>query len=200
MEFVGLSIGIAGLAGLFSACMDAIEHVHAYKNSDYESGYITAPFSANKILFHRWAEDVGIAGGELKDVHHPDLDNVEVASVVGRMLSIMNEIFCRTDSISSKLPIKSIDNEISSLSKTHSSSIKKLFSTKISHSSASRGDRLFWALGGKAHLIAQVEAFGVFVGKLYEIVPIGEGGNPSKGSSPHKSILCPVLTQNRWLR
>lgn len=189
MEFVSFAVGVAGLAGLFSACVDAIENVHAYKNYDYESSYINAPFAANKPLFQRWADGVGISSGKLKDVHHPDLDNVEVVSVVGRMLSNIQDIFSRTDSISSKLAIKSTDDEILSLSKINNSSQKKFFSTKNSHASPSRGNKLFWALGGKTHFIAQVDVFGVLVGKLYEIIPVGEAGNLSKSTSLYRSIL-----------
>ncbi len=142
-----MAIGVAGLAGLFGGCVEAIEHFNFYKSSGYESSYVTAPFAANKLLFQRWADVVGIAGGELNDVHHIDLDNVEVASVVGRMLSCIHGIFGQTDSVSSKLTIKSIDDEISSFSRMHSTSGKKLFGTKNSHASASRRDRVFWAFG-----------------------------------------------------
>ena len=48
MEIADLTIDIAGLAGLFSASMKAIEQAESYKKFELESRYITAQFIADK--------------------------------------------------------------------------------------------------------------------------------------------------------
>lgn len=172
MEIAGLAVGVAGLVGLFGACMGAMEHLHSYKIAGHESSYIIAAFNADKLLFQRWADGVGIADNKLKDVHHPDLDNASVASVVEHILLSIRDIFKMTDSISSKLLIASIDNEISSLRTTKGPSKGNLIDMKNSQPLASRRARVSWALGGKKNLTAQVEDFGSLVTKLYIVIPI----------------------------
>lgn len=172
MELGGLVVGVAGLAGLFGACMEVMERVHSYKIAGQESSYIIAAFNADKLLFQRWADAVGITDNKLEEVHHPDLNNALVASVVGTILSSIRDIFKTTDRISSKLLIASIDNEISSLKTTKGPSKGNLLDMKDSQPLASRRARISWALGGKTNLTAQVEVFGLLVAKLYGIIPI----------------------------
>ncbi|MCJ1346752.1 hypothetical protein MMC31_004970 [Peltigera leucophlebia] len=183
MEIVGLAVGVAGLAGLFGACMGAMEHLHSYKTAGHESRYIIAAFDANKLLFQRWADGVGIAENMLEDLHHPALDDAAVALVVGKILSSIRNIFKMTDSISSKLLLKSIDSEMFSLKKMPGFPQGNLIDMKNTHSLDSRKSRISWALGGKTNLTTQVEVFGLLVEKLYGIIPIEEGGKFSTGET-----------------
>lgn len=152
--------------------MGAMEHLNSYKIAGHESSYIIAAFNADKLLLQRWADGVGITDNTLEEVHHPDLNNASVASVVGTILSNIRDIFKMTDTISSKLLIASIDSEISSLNATKGPSKGNLLDIKISQPLASRRARISWALGGKTNLTAQVEVFGLLVAKLYGIIPI----------------------------
>lgn len=172
MEPIGLTVGVVGLAGLFGAYRGAMELIHSYKIAGHESSYIIAAFNADKLLFQRWADGVGIADNMLEDVHHIDLDDVSVASVVGKILSSIRDIFKMTDRISSKLLLASIDSKISSLKTTKDPSKGSLIDMKNSQPLASRRARVSWALGGKSNLTAQVEVFGLLVAKLYTIIPI----------------------------
>ena len=65
MEFAGLAVGVAGLAGLLGACIDAVDRIETYRKFGYKSRYITARFAADKFLLHKWAEAVGITDGRL---------------------------------------------------------------------------------------------------------------------------------------
>ena len=145
------------------------------------SSYIIAAFGANKLLFQRWADGVGIADNKLEDMHHPDLDNTAVGLVVGKILSSIRNIFKMTDSISSKLLLKSIDSEMFSLKKMPSFSQENLIDIKNTQSLDTRRARISW-VGGKSNLTTQVEVFGLLVEKLYGIIPIEEGGNFSTGT------------------
>ena len=174
-------MGVAGLAGLFGACMGAMEHLHSYKIAGHESSYVIAAFDADKLLFQRWADSVGIAENKLEDVHHPDLDNAAVVSVVGNILSSIRDIFKMTDSISSKLLLKSINSEMFSLQKTQDFPKGNLLGMKNTQSLDSKRARISWALGAKTNLTTQVEVFGLLVEKLYGIIPIEKAGNFSTG-------------------
>lgn len=159
--------------------MGAMENLHSSKIAGHEFSYIIAAFNADKLLFQRWADGVGIADNKSEDVHHPDLDNSKIASVVGNILSSIRDIFKMTDSISSKLLIASIDSEISSLKTTKGPSKGSLIDMKNSQPLASRRARFSWALGGKTNLATQVEVFGLLVVKLCGIIPIEKAEIPA---------------------
>jgi len=44
MELKGFVVGIVGLAGLFSACIDVINKIGSYKDYGFEPRSIIAPF------------------------------------------------------------------------------------------------------------------------------------------------------------
>ncbi|KAI9792435.1 MAG: hypothetical protein M1816_002319 [Peltula sp. TS41687] len=142
MEIAGLAVGIAGLAGLFSACMESIERIESYRNFGHDSRHINDRFDADKLLFQRWATEVGISGGKLQAVHHVDLDNAAVLSMVQRILSQYPR----------SLQMNYTDR-------------------KRSEDQPSKRGKIVWALKGKAKFIAQVELFGNLVDKLYRLVP-----------------------------
>ncbi|KAH7129676.1 hypothetical protein B0J13DRAFT_563207 [Dactylonectria estremocensis] len=51
MEPVGLAIGAAGLAGLFSSCLEAVDKVQSYKSFKTDSHVFDAQFRAKKLRF-----------------------------------------------------------------------------------------------------------------------------------------------------
>lgn len=178
MEAVGLAIGIAGLAGLFSACKEAVEQVDSYRRFGFESRQIMARFDVDKFLFQRWADHVGIADNKLKEVHHTSLDNVAVALTISETLSTIQEILKNTEGTSSTLQL-----ERNPLEPTHlpGSLQKRPTNQGRSLASVSKKNKISWALGKKTKFSTQVEIFGIFVGKLYSVVPIPE---PYEGLEP----------------
>jgi hypothetical protein len=100
--------GFAGLAGLFSTCLDIIERVDSYKDFGVESRSIIAQFEADKYLLKKWARDIGIYKNtdEVKINHN--LDSPETVLIVQNILSSIQEIFSRTESIVSGSVSKSI--------------------------------------------------------------------------------------------
>ena len=174
MEFAGLAVGVAGLAGLLGACIDAVDRVDTYRKFGFESRYITAQFAADKFLLHKWAEAVGITNGRLQDVHHRDLDRDEVVTAIARTLFSIRELFSAVNNLSSNLHGQSLDSKSTfpidpdDYTNDHSTEEKK------SRFLASKASKLKWSLGGKARFTTQIEAFGVLVGKLYNIIPLEE--------------------------
>lgn len=176
MEIAGLAVGVAGLASLLGACIDAVDRVDTYRKFGFESRYIIARFDDDKLLLHKWAEAVGITNGKLRDVHHRDLDRTEVRTAIARTLSSIQEIFSATNSFSSNLQGVPLDSK--STFSTHSDNYMNdpFTEEKKSRSLASKGSKLRWSLGGKASFITQIEMFEVLVGKLYKIIPLEEDG------------------------
>ncbi|KAH8670344.1 ankyrin-1 [Tricladium varicosporioides] len=84
MEPIGLTVGVIGLAGVFSVCLDVIEKVDSYKDYGVESRSIVALFEGYKYLFKKWAQDVGINNPESNNNHYNQLDNAETKLRVHR--------------------------------------------------------------------------------------------------------------------
>lgn len=187
MEAAGLAIGIAGLVGLFNACKEAVEQVDSFRHFGFESRQIMARFDADKFLFQRWADHVGITNNKLKDAHHTDLDKFEVALTISRTLSSIQEILKNTEATSSTLQLK-LQNS-NPLDPTHlpGSLQKRPTNQGQNFASVSKTNKISWALGKKTKFSTQVEFFEILVGKLYSVVPIPE---PS-------AVLDPDLKQ--WI-
>lgn len=184
MEATGLIIGIAGLAGLFSACKEAVDQVDSYRHFGSESRQIMAQFEASKFLFQRWADHVGITNNNfnnLKELHHTSLDNVGVALIRTILLSIQ-EILKNTDGTSSTLQLE-LHNSNPLLDPTHLSGSLQTRPTTQGRNFApvTKKSKISWALRKKTKFSGQVEAFGKLVGNLYSIVPIPE---PCEVSDP----------------
>ncbi|KAI1264016.1 hypothetical protein F5Y18DRAFT_392257 [Xylariaceae sp. FL1019] len=75
MEPVGLTVGIIGLAGLFSTCLDVVERWDSYKDFGVESEALVARFEADRALFRRWGQSIGIDRGTQGHGHHEALDD-----------------------------------------------------------------------------------------------------------------------------
>ncbi|KAH8887581.1 hypothetical protein GQ53DRAFT_623347, partial [Thozetella sp. PMI_491] len=151
--------GLAGLAGLFSTCLDLLERIDAFKEFEVESESIAAQFEADRLLFCQWAEQVGFRDGKLLDQHHPRLEDPQTAAVVGKVLSSIQKLFGGTQSTDPHLPFglapslkAPIDNH-----KTPATS-KRI--------------RARWALKGKARCVAQTQQFSAFVQSLQSLVPL----------------------------
>ena len=174
MEIAGLTVGVAGLAGLLSACIDAVDRVDTYRKFGFESRYITTQFTDDKLRLHKWVEHVGITNGRLQAVHHRDLDRDEVVTAIARTLTCIHEILSETNSFSSKLQGLSIDSKSNFLTNPGNYTNDHSVEEKKSRSLASKASKLRWTLGGKARFTTRIKVFGVLVGKLYDIIPLEE--------------------------
>ncbi|KAH8879064.1 hypothetical protein GQ53DRAFT_856395 [Thozetella sp. PMI_491] len=61
MEPVGLAVGVVGLLGLFSTCLEAVERVDAYREFGRDSHHLATRFEAERLRFQQWGRAVGIA-------------------------------------------------------------------------------------------------------------------------------------------
>ncbi|KAJ9130106.1 hypothetical protein NKR23_g12345 [Pleurostoma richardsiae] len=93
MEPVGLAVGIVGLVGLFSTCLEVIDKVQYYKTFANDSHVLDSQFNAEKLRFEQWGRAVGLAPGTPSANHHDALDEPDVRAVVGDILSIVRSIY-----------------------------------------------------------------------------------------------------------
>ncbi|KFZ15362.1 hypothetical protein V502_05642, partial [Pseudogymnoascus sp. VKM F-4520 (FW-2644)] len=166
MEAAGLAIGIAGLAGLFSACLDLIDRASSYRDYGPESRSVVAQFEADKLLFKRWAQSVGVEEYKPRDNHHSALDNPATALVVGKILASIQEIFSKTESALSNSQLSAVDPS----SNGFIDYTQGLGQNVKSKASMSKRHKIGWALMGKAKFIQQVLQFGALVQRLNNLI------------------------------
>jgi hypothetical protein len=190
MEPVGLAVGIAGLAGLFSVCLDLVDRVDSYKDFGVESRSIAAQFEADKHLFAKWAQDVGIYNDKQMKYYNNDLDNPETNLIVQKILSSMQEIFGKTErTVSNLQPVEeagptSYPNGIRFLN------TRKTF--QAPEGAISKRSKIGWSLRSKAKFVYQVQQFGALVQRLYSLVPPdiqSKPVNPRDGLLPFETIV-----------
>jgi hypothetical protein len=162
MEPVKLAVGILGLAGLFSSCLDMLERLDSWKDFSNDSRALAARFEADKLRFEKWGQAVGVDQKDLLDHHHETLDDPRTLATVQRLLSIIRDL--------------GSDSEVSfpsKLSGLRARPAKSGISSKvIVHPTESARRRLKWAMGDKAKRIAQVGQFGQLVDQLHILVPL----------------------------
>ena len=169
MEPISFTVGIVGLAGLFSVCLDVIDKVDSYKEFGLESRLIVAQFKADKHLFTQWAQDVGIGKNKLKNKYHTRLDNQEINSIVQGILSSIQEIFSKTEGTMSNLqPV------VEAGPTSFPDGIRFLNTRQKAQKpegAISKRSRIGWSLRSKAKFISQVQQFGALVQRLHSLVP-----------------------------
>ncbi|RDW85385.1 hypothetical protein BP5796_03710 [Coleophoma crateriformis] len=169
MDPISFTVGIVGLAGLFSVCLDVIDKVDSYKDFGLESRSITAQFEADKHLFKKWAHDVGIDKDSSGGNTHDALDNPETKLIVEKILMSIQEIFSKTENIVSTLHPTGEAGPTSFPDGIHF--LNALKKPKKSEGAISRRGRIGWSLRSKTRFINQVERFGALVGRLHSLVP-----------------------------
>lgn len=169
MDPISFTAGIVGLAGLFSVCLDVIDKVDSYKDFGVDSRSIIAQFEADKHLFIKWAQDVGLDKVKPNGNYHSELDNPETHLIVQKVLSSIQEIFNKTEGTVSNLQPAidigptSFPNGIHFLNTRKRSQNPKGIISKMG--------RIGWSLRSKANFVSQVQQFGALIQRLYSLVP-----------------------------
>ncbi|KAG4291440.1 hypothetical protein FPRO06_03326 [Fusarium proliferatum] len=68
MEVTGLAVGVVGLAGLFSVCLDSLSRFQTYRDSNSETHVLDTRFRAARTRFEQWGIEDGIKSGVKRDV------------------------------------------------------------------------------------------------------------------------------------
>ncbi|KAK2761422.1 ankyrin repeat domain-containing protein 52 [Colletotrichum kahawae] len=97
IEPIGLAVGIAGLAGLFSTCIDAVERVDSYRDFKHNSHSLYVEFEAEKRRFEQWGSATGINKSTLSSAHHPALNDPQTLSTAKDLLSLIQNLYTNTD-------------------------------------------------------------------------------------------------------
>ncbi|KAJ6095378.1 hypothetical protein N7486_006124 [Penicillium sp. IBT 16267x] len=162
MEPISFAVGIIGLAGLFSTCLDVVE---------------SAQFEAQKLRLQKWGQAVGLQGDTLMEKHSKLLDDPRTYAIVEKLLSAVQGGCTNADDLS-LAPVSPIER--------HQSFRNQLW-PRQGRSPApreSKREKISWALRKKAKKMAQVGQFCSLVDNLHNLVPVS-GGRGDDGSSKY---------------
>ncbi|KAI0509464.1 prion-inhibition and propagation-domain-containing protein [Xylaria bambusicola] len=189
MEPAGLAVGVTGLIGIFSTCLDIVERWDSYKDFGVESGSLIARFRADRVRFQQWGQRVGIDKGKHGDGYHKALDDPLIRPVVDQILQSIKHFDDDTGDFTSCLrPISGLIDPLA-----HSKSVLPRERPQFEkyQDATSRKSRLGWALRWKTRSLAFVESFDALVQKLYDLVPPDQPTIPGQMiSEPRHSNLA----------
>ncbi|KAH6894545.1 ankyrin repeat-containing domain protein [Thelonectria olida] len=165
MEPIRLGVGLLGLAGLFSTCLEVIDKFHAYKGYASDFHVLNAQVKAEKLRLEEWGRLVGFEDGQLSTHHRSALDDEQRVSAVREHLEIIQDI-CPTG-----------DTHRGSRLASDRFSEKKLTAVqRPSYPDASKRQKIICALRGKGDWEERARLLGVLVQQLNSLIPIrGDG-------------------------
>ncbi|KAJ5426965.1 hypothetical protein N7465_002035 [Penicillium sp. CMV-2018d] len=162
MEPVSFAVGIIGLAGLFSTCLEAVERFDSWKDYDSEFRSLVAQFKAQKLRLAKWGVAVGLEDDELSYVHNALLDDPKIEATVKELLLAINAV-CRDEDKAFLTPM---------LGKDETPTKDQLFHRHAPRES--KRQKLGWVFRTKAKRVAQVDHFSKLVESLHNLIPIDD--------------------------
>ena len=157
MEPVGLAVGLVGLAGLFSTCLDAVDRFDSWRNFADDSRLLQTLVEGQKLRLKRWGHAVGFDHGVVSEKHHSALDDPKMlAGIRGNLLEIRN--IC--SNVDATLP-----NNLENHSPAQPRANLPLESRRV---------KLKWALRDKAKVTEKVQMLSTLVQNLHDLVPLGD--------------------------
>ncbi|OAA76622.1 ankyrin [Akanthomyces lecanii RCEF 1005] len=163
MEPVGLAVGVVGLAGLFSVCLDAVQRFDAWKKFGDELATLGVRVEVQRLRLDKWGQAVGLKQNSASDIeghHHPALDDARTSRTVKTLLTTIQEVFTRKVSAL-------FTDETGCAGSGGDLAAQDHFGV----SSTSRRARLGWAFRDKSTVRAAVEEFAGLIQDLHDLVP-----------------------------
>ncbi|WYZ42254.1 hypothetical protein EsH8_V_001149 [Colletotrichum jinshuiense] len=162
MEPASFAVGLVGLAGLFSSCLEVVNKVQSYKSFARDSSTLAVQFNAAKVRLENWGRAVGFSEGNICDQHHPALDDEKTRRETLEIFRLVRDNFDTAEARISR-SLRSTSGVMGTGSE------QPLTLSGILGKSKRR--KLAWAMGDKSKITEQVELLGKLVETLHDLVP-----------------------------
>lgn len=153
MEVAGLVVGVAGLAGLYSACLDAVERVKSYRSFGADSSAIDVQLTAVKVRLENWGKAVGFVDGNLNPDHHAALDDENTCQSTKEVFQLIQST-CGAEKNPEPASFRAWQRPATQ--------------------AVSRGEKFAWALGGRLKRKEKLALLTELVQRLHDLVPPGQ--------------------------
>lgn len=162
MEPASFAVGIIGLAGLFSTCLEAVDKVQSYRSFATDSSALDTQFNAAKVRLEKWGSSVGFSHGKPLDKHHPALDDEQVNRSAYEIFNLIKTICTSSDARKSRPVRVGTGDGIQGLHPSLATA---------GAPGESKRRKLGWSFGGKLKRTEQVELLKQLVQSLHDLVP-----------------------------
>ena len=181
---VGITIGVVGLAGLFSSAVDCFEYVQLGRNFGKNFGTSLLKLDNARLRLTRWGIAVGVSG-DLKDVQSLRLTSVSAQDIqkTERILGQILELFADAEGISAKFKSRAEPGDASLVvynAQTELEPVMASLHQKMRELSIKRQNRTGllkktkWALYEEKHFRRLVEDVTELVNDLVELFPAAQ--------------------------
>jgi hypothetical protein len=173
MEPVGLAVGVAGLAGLFTSVLDAVDRVKDYKSFGRDSKVLKAQLDGHHALLERWGRDIGLDNNEFSAKHQAMLDP-RTFQAAEQLLEIANTMLTSDEPETgggNAFGGEAVGDDAVGENKISDRSEGRPIRRTTTASSNSKRARIGWMFGGKAEKTEQVRLLGKIVEQLWGLVP-----------------------------
>lgn len=185
-EAVGLALGVAGLAGIFNACMEACSLFNFSRSHGRDFEIIMIRLDIEKTLLLQWAERVGLVGNwDNRTGYDNRLKDRQTHSVVENALSCVLLLLTDSERLRSEYglilssatldPPQDMVVESSSGMRSSTSSYRRL-QTRMGIRQHNAGHRLRtrWAIRDRERFSSLIDELKIFIQSLNELVPASE--------------------------
>jgi Ras family protein A len=180
MEAAGLAVGVVGLAGLFSACVDCFHYIDAGRRYEYDSEILIAKFHIQHVRLYLWGYLVGLTG----DIEQENL-NILAQQEIGVKLCLggIRTLLTNSNDLVEKYglvdtePIEDDDKQLEDqrglarVERLRSSLCTLLPNHNMVDSGPDVLARAKWAIRDKGRFVTLVEDLKDFVDGLQGVVP-----------------------------
>ncbi|PWW72560.1 hypothetical protein C7212DRAFT_286224 [Tuber magnatum] len=181
MESIGVTLGIAGLAGLFTTCLQLFDLVSSAKSHDSACQTLLCKLEVEQVLLLKWGEAVGIFNSQGSDREERDetynkrLGDTLIRRAVFNTLSCLKTTFEDTDNLVAKYGLRPLRSEDGGLDSSPRQSTFRVAHEKLrrllkSTQQASSPRKTRWVVQDKAKfelLIVEIRGFNESLGKLF---------------------------------
>ncbi|KAH7303458.1 ankyrin repeat-containing domain protein [Stachybotrys elegans] len=165
MEAAGLALGIAGLAGLFSACIETARRVDSWKQYGDEWAKQAILFETERLRLERWGKAVNLQQENLsgeRDCHKALLD-AQTKLLVRELLKLITSVCSEANDSFAPISLSKM--------KKQSYTEKGNIAGVGLRAPDSKRERLKWALWSEGKIGAQISQLQLLVQKLHEVIP-----------------------------
>ena len=184
-EVVGLALGIAGLAGVFNACLEAFSLFHAGQSFARDVEILLTKLDIEKTLLLHWAERVGLVNTQNNHASYdPRLNDSPTHSAIANTLALMLHLLTDSERLRSEygaIPSSSAATSpsmglvSSSRMKSFAKSYQQLqIRMGLRQESVRFSARAKWAIRDRERFSSLINELRVFVHYLNELLPTSE--------------------------
>ena len=184
-ETVGLALGIAGLAGVLNACLEAFSLFHAGQSFAIDVEILLTKLDIEKTLLLHWAERVGLVNTRNDQASYdPRLNDPRIHSTVANTLALLLRLLTDSEQLRSEygaipspsaVTSPSIGLVSSSRMRSFARSYQQLqIRMGLRQESLKLSTRIKWAIRDREQFSSLINELRVFVQYLNELLPTSE--------------------------